>query len=166
MAPCGSRHRWIARGLLAVVASTVIVSGFAWALGHWEWSVWPWNRAWFMFSSNDGRHYALTFFGRLQDGRVVPVDMRRWFRVQPGCESLRSNYLPRSAGALRALAHYICRRSNEAPDAGSRMERITVVDLSWPQERGRRRRSAEVPLAEMAASMYLDDAPCPGEALR
>ena len=166
MTPCASRHRRLSGLLLAVVGSTALVSGFAWPLGRWDWSLWPWNRAWYMFSANDGRHYALAFFGHLEDGQVVRVDMRRWFHVQPGFESFRYNYLPRADGALRAVAGYVCRRYNEALGAGPRMVRISVVDYSWPQKRGQRGRLAEVPLTAISAWAYLGGEACQGEGPR
>ncbi len=166
MTPCSSAHRWLLGVLLAAVASTALVSGFAWPLGRWDWSLWPWNRAWFMFSSNDGRHYDLAFFGHLEDGQVVRVDMRRWFGVQQMFASFRYNHLPRTEGALRAVAEYVCRRYNGALGTGPRMVQISVVDYSWPQERGQRQPLAEIPLAAVSAWAYLRGEPCPGEGPR
>lgn len=160
---CSSAHRFCCRAILAVLSIVVIMSGFAWPLSQkrevWE-ALWPWSRAWGMFSWNDGRFYQLQVKGILKDGRAVPVDLSRWFTYPVAFETSRSNEFRRTADNIQALARYVCRRHNEEAVPGERMVQITITDLSWPQERGRRPHPYEVSAPRLFLRTYLEAAPC------
>ena len=160
--PCDLPHRIAGWALLALCGSTILISGVASPLGRWGWTYWPWNRAWFMFSDNDGLFYKLQFGAHLEDCTDIRVDIDRWFNYPVGFETWRWNEIYRNNYELGELSRYVCRRyNNEVAEPGRRIVRLTVWDEIWPQERGRRRPLSEVPEEEKSYVLRLRNSPCP-----
>jgi hypothetical protein len=160
-AQCSSKHRSAWGLVLVAFCLTVLMSGFATPLGDYRRSLWPWNRAWFMFSWNPGTLSELKLVGRLQDGHESELDMKRWFRYEAGANSPRFNEIGRDPDALRRLVHYVCRRHDEAAGDDFKLVAVTVSEVTWPQERGRRRLYEDLAEYERTGTIYLLDEPCP-----
>jgi hypothetical protein len=156
-----TRRAWPAAILAAIAAGTVLWSGFACAAGRWDLSLWPWNRGWYMFSRDDGRAYHLEITGRLEDGSTTALDLGRWFRREAAFDSSRGNEVDRSPASLHALAMYTARRHNATAPPGRRVVAVTVNDLSWPRQPGRRERFADVPRSRLLTRTHFRDVKVP-----
>lgn len=157
---CSRRHRVLLLALLAVLVPVVVTSGVAGAMRRWDWSLWPWNRGWFMFATSDGRFYQLQFEGHLEDGSDIRVNLGRWFKFPVGFETARWNEIDRNAHALAGLLQYVCHRYNVEAAPGHRMVRIASWDLTWPQGRGLRTHPADALQSQEEIKVYLPPMSC------
>jgi hypothetical protein len=147
--------------LLGVYLVCVVPSGFAWPLGYGQYALWPFCRAWWMFSRDDGKYYHLRFAVKFADGRRDEADPDRWF-VYPASESTRRyDELGRGAPTLRKLVRYLCTQHNTRAAVSERWTAITVTDTSWAQTVGRRVSYRETPFVDLHVNDLLVDEPCP-----
>ena len=157
-------RRLAGAALLAGYAAAVGASALAGPLGVGGAAVWPFNRAWWVFSAESGRAHRLRVIARFDDGRRDEVDLAPWFAWPASRRTLRYDELPRDEGTLRALAAWACARHNREAPAAERWSALSVSDTSWPHARGAWRTLAEAPYAERREVDVLFDEPCPARA--
>ena len=144
---CSRLHVWVSRAVLLGVILTVIPTGLALPLGHWEWSVWPWKKAWFMFGSDTGYQYERQFIGHYGPDEQDVLDLSEWFALPVGHHGRRFDEVRRDTATMQRLADYICTRWNEAAASGERrrLVAVSVEDHYWQRPAGRVRTVEEMP---------------------
>ena len=166
---CSPTHRFRCKVVLATLSTVVLISGFSWSLSDvkMRWGFWPlpWS-TWAMFTWDNDLFSQLVVEGVLEDGRKVPVEMRRWFKYPVSFHQLRYNEISRYPYSIRRLARYVCHRYNEEAPLGQRIVRITISDVSWPREKGRRPLLEEVPDSKKVIHVYADATPCQSGEMR
>jgi|GEM_PF-3724892 len=115
----------------------IVYSGFAYPLAYGR-GFWPWNRGWFMFSSDNGYDYELQAIGELEDGTRVDIGVGSIFRFAVG-DGNRFQETPRYKERMQQMAEYLCTRFP--------VRAVTLTDHSWLRTPGKR-----IPLAEVAPS--------------
>jgi hypothetical protein len=153
-------HRILCAGVILPLVLTLLWSGMACALGRSWWSLWPWNRAWFVFSDDEGYLYHLEASGRLEDQSETGIDLTRWFRYPVASGLLRPSRVPRDRDAMEALARYLCRKHNETAEKGLRMTHVSIREVSWRQEAGKRPRLEEVRDSRKRTWFHAQKTPC------
>lgn len=160
MGGCSRRHRWGTRILLPAGALWVIAGGLSEPLGLPELSTWPWNQAWYVFSSDDGWDYRLRLEGELADGRREAIDPGRWFRVRSTETGGRLQEMPRDRETMARLADHLCARVNAGAPPERRITRVSIVERAWPRARGHRLRDDEVPDRGAVRRVWIDGRRC------
>lgn len=139
-------------GVLALFLLGLVYSGFAWPLRYGR-GLWPWNRGWFMFSSDSGWDYHLVVEGERADGTTGPLDYSRLFRVRVG-DGDRLQETPRNEAAMRALAGYLCTEL--------KVRSVSLTDHSWRRDPGRRLAYTAVPESKRTVKKWVERQPCGG----
>lgn len=147
--------------ILLAYAAAVVFSGFAWPLNHGNLSLWPFNRAWWMFHREDGNYYLLRFAVLYADGRRDEADFDPWFTWPASAASRRYHELSRDPATLRAFVRYACARHNRTAPPRDRWTAVSVSDTVYRQTRGRRVPFRQVPWPEQRVNEILHDEPCP-----
>lgn len=142
MEDCQLAHRQRSKIILAAYLVTVIFSGFAYPLGHFDWAIWPWRNTWFMFSYSAQHLVKMEAYGKLEDGRQVQINLDKWFRYPVAFETARYNEMPRLEKSMKRQAQYVCEQYNHEAPVGQRAVYLTYWDVRWvswvPQTKTRR----------------------------
>lgn len=146
--------------MFVVWIGIVLVSGFAWPIGMQHLSQWPWNQSWFMFYRSSGYHYYLQMRGTLANGQPSNVSLEDYFRYPAAFHSPRFNELTRDVPTTRRLGAYVCRKYNQQAPPDAQLDRITIWDSWWPDQRGNRRRVNQVAPADLKTWTYLENEAC------
>jgi hypothetical protein len=144
----------------AVAGLTLAWSAAACMAGRWDLSVWPWNRAWYMFSYSDNYLHKILAVGETDRGGQIEIDPARWFRYPVAFDTCRADEVPRQYPVLRALALHLARRHNEESPPDSQVVRVSLVDVAWPAEAGRRVRFADSPPSRRRTWKLVDRVSC------
>lgn len=136
--------------VLALLVACVVYSGFAWPLAYGR-GLWPWNRGWFMFSSESGWDFHLLAEGERLDGGFGPIDVSGLFRVAVG-DGDRFQETPRYVASMKAMAEYLC---GKFP-----LRNVSLTDITWRREPGRRVAYTEVPEAKRTVKKWVEKQPC------
>lgn len=147
--------------MLTLLAAAVLWSGTVCALDHYAWSLWPWNRAWYMFAWNDGHLHHIEVTGELEDASKVTIDVARWFKYPVASDTLRTDQVTADYPTWCRLARYLARKHNAEAAPGRRVVRVTISDVSWKQEVSRRLRFEDVPASRKRAWKLVDRLECP-----
>ncbi len=144
---CSQRHIWAHRVVLLSLLLTIIPTGLAFPLGHWEWTIWPWKQAWFMFGWDHGWQYERQYTAHYGPVEQDILDISEWFGMPVGHHGRRSDELRRDTATMQRLADYICAQWNEAAarDGRRRLVAISIEDAYWERPAGRMRTVAEMP---------------------
>ena len=119
---------------------------FAWLRAHGHRRFTPtgslpqiWFLRWQMFQYYGPRHRDVTFEGLAADGTWRTIDHRKIFRYRydSGLRFERPDVW-RSRRHMSSLARYVCRQHNRAKDADAPIERLRLIQRSWPKRPGRR----------------------------
>jgi hypothetical protein len=142
---------WLSNIILFVFAGTVIYSGFAYPLQYGT-GAWPFNRDWFMFSTDAGYDYELQALGYWKDGSTAPVDVGPLFRFKVGAEGNRFQETPRHQDAMDKMARYLC--------AKFPLEAITLNDVFWLRPEGKRLKAKDLPPEQLQINTWVDHYRC------
>ncbi len=159
--PIGPFRRRISLLLLSALAGVVLWSGAACLLEKYERSLWPWHKAWYMFSWSDGYLHKLEVVGELKDSSSIKIDLDRWFQFPVAFDTRRSDEIPWTYDNFRALSLFAARRHNESASAGQQVVRISLNDVAWKCEPGTRQSYAETPEPRKIRRKLVDRLPCP-----
>lgn len=142
---------WALNGMLAVLAVCVVYSGFAYPL-HYGRGLWPFNRDWFMFSSEGGYEYELQALGESQEGTVKTLDVSPYFQFGLARHGNRFQETPRDAASMQLLAKYLCHRFP--------VKSITINDLAWFRPAGRPPTRQEIDPSKITTTTWVDHYKC------
>lgn len=144
------RRCQILNGVLAVFLACVIYSGFAYPLNYGD-GMWPFNRDWFMFSSDDGYDFELQAEARFKDGSVSLLDVSQRFQFVIG-SSNRFQEVARDEASMNSLAKYLCEKFQ--------IEQVSIRDLSWMRATGRRRTLKDIPPSQIQTRTWVSRYRC------
>ncbi len=136
--------------LLCAYVACIIYSGFAYPLSYGR-GFWPWNRGWFMFSSDNGYDYQLTPVGEMHDGTRAELGVTELFRFAVG-DGNRFQETPRYSERMLEMAKYLCTRYP--------VRAVSLIDHAWRRSPGRRIPLEEVPEKNVTKTVWVDSHRC------
>ena len=142
----------------------MLISGFAWPLGKFQYALWPWKQNYFMFHFGSNRGYKMVIVGRLRGGKVVPLPVDRIFGYQVASGAKRYDEIPRTDAALERLARYVYRRTRETePAKAAVLDKVFIIEASWPLVKGKRVLFDEAERTRIVSYRTLKEYRCPAE---
>jgi hypothetical protein len=144
-------RRTLANGIFVVFLGCVLYSGFAYPLTYGS-GLWPFNRDWFMFSSESGYDYILEARAITKDGAEILLDPSQEFRFPIGAASDRFQETPRNWYGMQKLATFLC--------AHYPIREVTLNEISWQRKPGRRLSPKEVPADKLTTTPWIPHFKC------
>jgi len=137
--------------LVGALAIVIVYSGFAYPLTYGS-GFWPFNRDWFMFSTDTGYDFELQAEAEMKDGTFGPLDVTPLFSFQVGSDGNRFQETPRTSWAMFNMATYLC---THFP-----VRWVNLKDYSWQRPMGRRLRASEVPPDKITVNAWVNHYRC------
>ena len=144
------RRRRALNSILVILLGCIIYSGFAYPL-HFGDGMWPFNRDWFMFSSDDGYDFELQAEGQFKDGSTSILDVKPLFRFVIGTGN-RFQEVPRDHESMTKLAKYLCEKYP--------IQEVSIRDLVWLRGPGQRKLLQEIPPSQVRTTNWVKHQPC------
>ncbi len=145
---CSWDHRRRCKIILVAYLVSILVSGLALPLKHYNWAIWPWKNTWFIFSFASNVLTKIEVYGQLEYGKEIQIDMKKWFAAPVGFETARYNEIPYQYFYIKKLADYVCQQYNEEAVAGQRLNRVSVWIAVWNQWSNGRKTRVALPEAQ------------------
>ena len=154
------KYTWLA--VLCLFSGSILWTAFTANFGYVNLSLWPWNKAWYVFSRAHSKNYQIQVWGIFENGENRQVDMTRWFKYPVGGTSRRFNEMRRDKPTMTRLANFVCAKINDEGEATSeKIEKIAVLDALWLKDHHARVAIKTLKNGEISYYYYVRNHPCP-----